>query len=78
MESYARFAACAQSTLGQLVLLALSAAFFYHLTNGIRHLLGDMGLFLDIKDAYKTGRIVIGVSILLTAIVWLKAYGVFL
>jgi succinate dehydrogenase / fumarate reductase cytochrome b subunit len=75
-ESYATFSSNAQSLLGQIVLFGLSLAFFYHLCAGIRHLLWDAGLFLELPEVYKTGRIVIGASILLTLILWLRIYGV--
>ena len=77
-ESYGRFLECAQSLIGQLVLAGISLAFFYHMSNGIRHLLWDAGLFLELSETYKTGRIVVAAAIVLTAIVWMKAYGVFL
>ncbi|MGB9153083.1 MAG: succinate dehydrogenase, cytochrome b556 subunit [Alphaproteobacteria bacterium] len=77
-ESYAGFVTCSQSIVGQVVLFGLTVAFFYHLSCGIRHLLWDTGLFLELKETYKTGRIVLAATVIMTAIVWLKAYGVFL
>jgi succinate dehydrogenase / fumarate reductase cytochrome b subunit len=75
-ESYGLFTACAQSIPGKIVLFGLTLAFFYHLCNGIRHLLWDIGLYLELPEVYKTGRIVVGATVILTAIVWLKIYGV--
>ena len=77
-ESYAKFVSCAQSVAGQIVLFGLTVAFFYHLSCGIRHLLWDTGVFLEIRETYKTGRIVLAATVIMTTIVWLKAYGVFL
>jgi len=77
-ESYANFVSCAQSTVGQLFLFGLTLGFFYHLSNGVRHLFWDAGFGLELKETYKTGRIVMAATVILTGIVWLKAYGVVL
>ena len=76
-EAYADFITCAQSLVGQVILFGLTAALFYHLCNGIRHLMWDSGAGLDIRTAYKTGYAVLAVATLLTALVWLCTYGVF-
>lgn len=47
-------------------------AFFYHLFNGLRHLLWDTGWGLDLKTAYKTGWSVVALSIGLTLIFWIS------
>jgi len=39
---------------------------YYHICNGIRHLVWDCGKAFDIKTANKTGKIVIAISLLLT------------
>jgi succinate dehydrogenase / fumarate reductase cytochrome b subunit len=75
-ETYASFGGYAETWVGQIILFGLTGCFFYHLCNGIRHLLWDAGLFLDLPGAYKTGRIVVGASVILTLLVWLKIYGV--
>ena len=75
-EAYNNFASCLRPWYGQIFLIGLSFAFFFHLCTGIRHLLWDCGLFLDIPGVYKTGRIAIGFALLLTLITWLQIYGV--
>ena len=55
---------------GQILLLGWSYALFYHLCNGIRHLVWDAGVGLDIKTSYTTGYVVVAASLLLTVIVW--------
>jgi succinate dehydrogenase / fumarate reductase cytochrome b subunit len=50
-ECYAAFLALASSPLGLLVWLALSAAAFYHLFAGVRHLIWDSGLGFEPKVA---------------------------
>ena len=43
----------------------------YHLCNGIRHLAWDAGYGLDLESSYKSGYIVLGVSISLTLLILL-------
>jgi succinate dehydrogenase / fumarate reductase cytochrome b subunit len=56
--------------LGQLVLFGWSVALFYHLSNGIRHLIWDTGRLFKIEDAYKAGYVVLASTAILTAAVW--------
>ena len=61
------------SPLGLLVLLGFSLALFFHLSNGIRHLLWDAGRNFEI-GATKRGNIFVIISTLvLTAAAWLLA-----
>ncbi len=53
-----------------LLLLGWSAALFYHLCNGIRHLVWDTGHALDLRSTYVGGWAVVGASTVLTAIAW--------
>ena len=62
------------SIVGRLLLLGWTYALFYHMCNGLRHLFWDAGKGFEIETAYMTGRIVIGVSILLTIGAWLWGY----
>ncbi len=61
------------SWFGKLALLAWSYALFYHLCNGIRHLVWDAGKGLEIKDVYTSGYIMVIASLLLTAAAWAVA-----
>jgi len=45
----------------------------YHLLNGVRHLFWDAGKGLDIEFAGKTGWLVVGLSVLLTALIAWRA-----
>lgn len=56
---------------GKSLLLAWSLCMFYHLCNGVRHLVWDMGFALEIQRAYLAGRIAIGAAVVLTAAAWL-------
>jgi len=61
------------SPLGLLVLLGFSLALFFHLSNGIRHLLWDAGRNFEI-GATKRGNVFVIISTLvLTAAAWLLA-----
>ncbi len=55
-----------QSSLGQVLFAAFSAAFFYHFCNGIRHLIWDVGCGFELSTVYKTGWIVLMISTFLT------------
>ncbi len=55
-----------------MVLLFLwSAAFFYHLCNGIRHLAWDAGYGFEIVDAYRSGYAMLAAAVVLTVLTWL-------
>jgi succinate dehydrogenase / fumarate reductase cytochrome b subunit len=66
-ETFAGAQALVSSLLGKLVLLGLAGSVFYHLGNGVRHLLWDAGWALELKGAYQTGWAVIVFAILGTA-----------
>ncbi len=42
-------------------------AFFYHLANGIRHLMWDWGLGFELKTTYRSGWLVILIALSLSA-----------
>ena len=58
------------SWFGYLVLFGFSAALFYHLSNGIRHLFWDAGFGFELKSAYASGVAVLVSTVLLTSIAW--------
>lgn len=60
---------------GQLALFGFSAAAFYHLSNGVRHLLWDVGYCLSIEGVYRSGYAVIASTVLLTGGLWFLALG---
>ena len=59
------------SWIGLLLLFSWTAALFYHLCNGIRHLVWDTGQALDLKSTYLGGWLVVGGTALLTVIAWI-------
>jgi succinate dehydrogenase / fumarate reductase cytochrome b subunit len=62
------------SWLGILLLLGWSWALFYHLCNGIRHLVWDAGYWLDLKNCYASGYGVLIVSTILTFASWVAGF----
>ncbi|MEM7251475.1 MAG: succinate dehydrogenase, cytochrome b556 subunit [Pseudomonadota bacterium] len=62
------------SPLGQILLFFWSAALFYHLCNGIRHLFWDAGKGLELEAAYMSGRLVLIGTAVMTGLTWIIAY----
>ena len=73
-DAYARFAWFARTPIGLLLLLGWSWALFFHLCNGIRHLVWDVGYAFEKKHVDLGGWIVVAASLVLTALVWATAY----
>jgi succinate dehydrogenase / fumarate reductase, cytochrome b subunit len=59
------------SWLGLLLLFLWSAALYYHLCNGIRHLWWDTGNGLELPQVYTGGWIVLAATATLTVISWI-------
>lgn len=76
-SSFGYFAAIVSHPLAKLVLLGLSWAYLHHFIAGIRHLFMDNHLALDKDAAQSTARWVLVISLVLTALVGLKLFGVF-
>jgi succinate dehydrogenase / fumarate reductase cytochrome b subunit len=70
-ETYKMVAMAVAHPLGQFVLFVNSAALIYHALNGIRHLTWDLGFGLTIPEVYRSGHIVLFLTFLLTACLWL-------
>ena len=64
-------AAAMQHPLGQFVMFGYSLALVYHGLNGIRHLMWDLRIGLEIKQVYQSGYLVLGLTFLVTAALWL-------
>ncbi|MCC6914309.1 MAG: succinate dehydrogenase, cytochrome b556 subunit [Rhodospirillaceae bacterium] len=73
-DAYALFSDFISSALGLLILFGFSVALFFHLCNGIRHLLWDAGKNFSIETTKRTNIYVIAGTVVLTAIAWLIAY----
>ena len=73
-EAYGTFMALLGSPLGKLVMFGMSASLFYHLANGVRHLVWDFGYGLDIKSANASSYAVFGFTAAATLAVWAIAF----
>lgn len=69
-EAYAAFLSVMDSVVGKLMLIAWSVAFFYHLSNGARHLMWDTGRGLEKSQANLSSWWVLGSTVALTAVFW--------
>ena len=56
----------------KIFLFLWTLAIFYHLFNGIRYLIWSYGKMMDLSVVYKSGYVVLALSILSTLLVWLS------
>ncbi len=69
--SYQTIMGWMDTVAGKLLLLGWTYAFFFHLSNGIRHLFWDAGLGFELRQATISAWTVVTASILMTAVYWL-------
>jgi len=69
-ECYAAVNGILQSTIGQLLLIGWSFAFFFHLSNGVRHLFWDVGRGFEKHQANASAWFVIVLTVALTIALW--------
>lgn len=55
---------------GRLVLLGFSFALFYHLCNGVRHMIWDTGAAMSKDAARISGYVMLVTTVVLTATAW--------
>lgn len=72
-QAYASASALLGSLPVQLLMFIWSFVLFYHLCNGIRHLVWDAGYGFDLESARRGGQIVIASAVALTLVAWLIA-----
>ena len=72
-EAYGQYMALLGSPLGKLVLFGMTVSLFYHLANGIRHLVWDTGHGLDLRSANFSAVFVIAFSITAAIGLWVIA-----
>ena len=70
-KAYALFQSFNGSIAGRFVLGGWLFSAFFHLFNGIRHLFWDAGYGFELKDAYRSGWIVVAASLVATALSWI-------
>lgn len=62
--------ACLSSGLGRAMLIGWTAAFYYHLANGLRHLWWDMGRGFELSEVRSSGIAVLLFTALMTVATW--------
>ena len=72
-EAYGVFMTAMDSVVGKLMLVAWSFAFFYHLSNGARHLMWDIGRGLEKSQVNLSSWLVLVMTVALTAVFWWAA-----
>lgn len=73
-EAFDVFTSFVGSPIGLFMLFGWSFALFYHMCNGMRHLIWDTGRLFKIENATRAGFIVLLASLILTISVWYCAY----
>ncbi len=63
----------ATSMIGQIILFLWSAALYFHMCNGIRHMFWDIGQNFNKKCAHRSNYYVIAMAIALTVLTWVCA-----
>lgn len=74
-QYYEPVRAFAGSPIGTILLFAWSIVLYYHLCNGIRHLIWDMGFMFEKTQAVMSGWLVLLGTAFLTAATWYAALG---
>lgn len=69
-ESFDRIQHLIGSFFGYILLFGWTAALFYHLCNGLRHLAWDMGWGFELPEVYKSGYAALGAAGGLTVLAW--------
>jgi succinate dehydrogenase / fumarate reductase cytochrome b subunit len=69
-ESFNMVRGFCSSPLGIVVMIGWTWSLFFHLCNGIRHLMWDIGWGFEIPRAYATGWTVVALSLILTMATW--------
>jgi len=72
-DAYGAYMALLGSLLGKLVLFAITLALFYHLANGVRHLVWDFGHGFQIRTADFSSVVVIAFSVAASIGLWIVA-----
>ena len=62
------------SPIGILLLIGWSIAFFFHLCNGVRHLVWDAGYGFELRQAHRSGYIALAMTVVLTVLTWLFVF----
>jgi succinate dehydrogenase / fumarate reductase cytochrome b subunit len=72
-KGFAAYRAALGSPLGKVALFGVTLAIFYHLANGLRHLIWDGGYGLGVKTADSSSLAVLIFTIVATGATWIYA-----
>ncbi len=73
--SYQMFAGWVNTLIGKLMLFGWSFSFFFHLSNGVRHLFWDAGFGFEKSQAAASAWFVLITTVVLTGVYWLLMQG---
>lgn len=74
-DAYAKAQQCFAHPVVRVLLIGFSFSFFYHLLNGVRHLVWDVGHGFEKKTARMSGWIAFLGAVVLTAYFWFLVVG---
>ncbi|MFV3131707.1 succinate dehydrogenase, cytochrome b556 subunit [Niveispirillum sp. KHB5.9] len=75
-DAYADATDFIASPIGLLLMFGWTAALWYHLLNGIRHLIWDGVKMLTLEQSYSSAKLVIGGAVVATVLTWVAAFAV--
>ena len=74
-NAWSYFHTFAGGIVGRILLVGWSWALFYHLCNGVRHLLQDAGMGFEKAQFIRSSWLSISLSVVLTALAWASTLG---
>lgn len=69
-DAYTAFQNAAGSIIGKIVFIGLTLSVFYHLANGVRHLVWDAGYGFEPKTADATAWVAFAFAVVATILFW--------
>lgn len=69
-EAYTTFVSIMDTVIGKVLLIGWSFAFFFHFSNGLRHLVWDTGRGFEMRQVNASAWLVIISSVVMTALFW--------
>jgi succinate dehydrogenase / fumarate reductase, cytochrome b subunit len=73
-QAYSAVQSLMQSWLGLVLMLGWTFSLFFHLCNGIRHLVWDAGYGFELRTIYASGWTVVAASTALTVVAWFSSF----
>jgi succinate dehydrogenase / fumarate reductase, cytochrome b subunit len=73
-QAYSAVRGFIHSWLGLLLMFGLTFSLFFHLCNGIRHLVWDAGYGFELRTVYASGWAVVMASTALTIAAWIFSF----